>query len=53
MRFTSALAKNGLSAAVIHFARTGRYGSAAPTFGSSPPRNLAGTVLADSGKKSF
>src|SRR5262245_21482062 len=53
VRLTSARAKNGFSGAVIHFASTGRYGSAEFSVGEGPPRNRAGTVLADSGRKSL
>src|SRR6186997_908557 len=45
-----ARAKNLLSADVIHSARTGRTGPVLSIFGCSPCRNLAGTILADSGK---
>ena len=49
VRLTIALAKYGLSAAVSHLASTGRAGSARAIVGSGPPRNFAGSVLADSG----
>src|SRR5262245_7029024 len=49
MRFTIALLKYGFSGDVAQLASTGRYGSLLDSFASAPPRNLAGTVLADSG----
>src|SRR5258707_14107732 len=52
-RLVMARAKNGFSGAVIHLARTGRYGALASSLGCSPIRNLAGTTLADSGSLFF
>src|SRR5436190_2046669 len=52
-RLTIALAKNGLVSPVIHLAMYGRAGSFGLIFGSSPRRNLAGTILADSGRAFF
>src|SRR5262245_55345898 len=45
-----ARAKNGLFRDVIQSASTGRRGSDLVTFGSSAARNLAGTILAPSGR---
>src|SRR5262249_15832848 len=47
VRFPIAFAKYGLSAEVSHLASTGRGGSARAIVGWGPPRNLAGSVLAD------
>src|SRR5260370_2657482 len=50
MRLAIALLKYGFWAVVSQSARTGRYGADVLTFGSSPPRNFGGTILADSGR---
>src|SRR5262245_48159384 len=48
-RLTIDLLKNGFSAVQIQSPSTGRYGLPLVNFAASPPRNLAGTLLADSG----
>src|SRR4051812_38230970 len=50
VRLTIALAKYGFLGEVIHSARTGRYSFVPSRLGDSPPRNLAGTSFADSGR---